>query len=149
MKSANPYLYFAGSTREAFDFYRSVFGGDFVAALTYREMDDGSMEITEAEMDRIAHIALPLGQRDLLMGTDVVAGMGEELTAGNNFQIAIEPESAEEAEHLFTSLSAGGTITMPLSRTGWAEKHGSCTDRFGVGWLIDYTGDMSAGQAAG
>ena len=149
MKSANPYLYFAGNTREAFDFYRSVFGGDFIAALTYREMQDDSMGISEAEMDRIAHIALPLGDGGMLMGTDIVTGMGEGLRAGNNFQIAIEPESAEEAEQLFTSLSNGGSVTMPLSRTSWAEKHGSCTDRFGIMWLVDYTGDMASEQAVG
>lgn len=144
MKSVNPYLYFDGNTREAFDFYRSVFGGDFVAALTFREMEDDSMELSEAEMDRIAHIALPLGQAGLLMGTDTVSAMGQELRMGNNFQIAIEPDSAEEAEQLFASLSDGGTVSMPLSRTSWAEKHGSCTDRFGIQWLIDYTGDMAS-----
>lgn len=144
MKSVNPYLYFDGNTREAFDFYRSVFGGDFVAALTFREMEDDSMELSEAEMDRIAHIALPLGQAGLLMGTDTVSAMGQELRTGNNFQIAIEPDSAEEAEQLFASLSDGGTVSMPLSRTSWAEKHGSCTDRFGIQWLIDYTGDMAS-----
>lgn len=147
MKSANPYLYFAGNTREAFEFYRSVFGGEFVAAFTYREMDDGSMEIPDAEMDRIAHIALPLGD-SLLMGTDFVPGMGPAPRAGTNFEIALEPESLEEAERLFAALAEGGKVDMPLSRTGWAERHGSCSDRFGVNWMVDYGGDVSPGEGS-
>jgi PhnB protein len=142
MKMAHPYLNFPGNTEEAFTFYRSVFGGDFVAVLRFRDFPGNDMEVPDDELDRIAHIALPLGGDTMLMGTDVVSSMPVELTVGNNFYITIEPDSAEEAERLFDALSAGGRIEMPLQQTAWAEKHGSCADRYGVQWMLDYTGSV-------
>lgn len=148
MKAANPYLNFAGNTEEAFNYYRSVFGGEFLALLRFRDFDDNAMRVPEAELDKIAHVALPLGNSSVLMGTDVVSSMPVTLRMGNNFYITVEPESAEEAVKLFAALADGGRILMPLQQTAWAEKHGSCTDRFGVQWMVDYTGTVqfSGGQ---
>jgi PhnB protein len=140
MKSVNPYLYFAGNTEEAFNFYKSVFGGEFLMVLRYRDFPGNSMGVAEGELDRIAHIGLPLGEADVLMGTDAVGDQA--LTMGTNIHLTIEPESAEEAERLFAALSAGGRVAMPLHRTEWAEKHGACVDRFGIQWMLDYTGNV-------
>jgi PhnB protein len=145
MIKAHPYLNFDGNTEEAFTFYRSVFGGEFSAVIRFRDFPDNVMGVSESELDKIAHIALPLGEDTLLMATDVVGSMPVALTVGNNFYIAIEPESAEEADTLFNALSAGGRIAMPLQQTEWAEKHGSFADRFGVQWMIDYTGSAEFG----
>ncbi|HEX7028616.1 MAG TPA: VOC family protein [Gammaproteobacteria bacterium] len=140
MKTVNPYLYFNGNTKEAFDFYQSVFGGDFVAVLRYRDFDNNAMGVPEAELEKIAHIALPLGENSMLMGTDALDSQG--VSAGNNFHIALEPESAQEADKVFDALSAGGKVNMPLQQTEWAEKHGQCVDRFGIQWIVDYTGNV-------
>ena len=147
MTAVNPYLNFPGNTREAFDFYRSVFGGEFLAVLRFRDFGENTMGIPDEEMDRIAHIALPLGPNNILMATDVV-GNRQELKVGNNSYITIEAESVEEADRLFDGLSAGGRVEMPLQQTQWAEKYGICIDRYGVQWMIDYTGNVRFGNGA-
>ena len=149
MKTANPYLNFAGNTEEAFTFYRSVFGGEFLSVLRFRDFGDNPMGVPEHELDRIAHVALPLGEGNLLMGTDVLEGWPQ-LTVGNNLYVSLEAESGEEAERLFDGLSAGGRSEMPLQRTEWAEKYGTCTDRYGVQWMVMYTGSVQfPGDSAG
>jgi PhnB protein len=142
MEAANPYLYFDGNTEEAFTFYRSVFGGEFDAVVRYSSFGDNPMGVPEGELDRIAHIALPLGPHNLLMGTDIASSMPVKLVTGNNFTIAVSPESGEEAEGLFVALSAGGEVETPLQKTEWAEKHGQCTDRFGIPWMVSYVGNV-------
>lgn len=142
--SVNPYLNFDGNTEEAFTFYRSVFGGEFLAVLRFRDFDGNPMGVPENELDKIAHVALPLGEDDMLMGTDVLGSQGQSLTIGNNVYITLKPESETEAERLFNALSDGGRIEMPLQTTEWAEKHGMCEDRFGVQWMIDYPGDVES-----
>lgn len=138
MKTVNPYLNFNGNTEEAFEFYRSVFGGKFPVIVRFKDLDDGS--VPEEDRNRIAHIALPLGQDHMLMGTDVLESRGQRLQVGNNFSITISAESAEEAANLFDALSDGGRVEMPLEETEWAERFGHCVDRFGIQWMIDYTG---------
>jgi PhnB protein len=142
MEAANPYLYFDGNTEEAFTFYKSVFGGEFDAVIRYGSFGDNAMGVAEDELNRIAHIALPLGRHNLLMGTDVTSSMPGKLTVGNNFTIAVSPESGAEADALFAALSAGGEVEMPLQETEWAEKHGHCTDRFGIQWMVSYAGSV-------
>lgn len=137
MKAAHPYLNFEGNTEEAFNFYKSVFGGEFQMVLRYRDMGD-DMGMTGADLDRIAHIALPLGGT-MLMGTDVV-GSGS-VTMGTNFYINVTPDSGDEAERVFDALvEGGGKVEMPLQETEWAEKYGACADRFSVQWMVNYEG---------
>lgn len=143
MKAANPYLNFNGNTEEAFKFYRSVFGGEFLALLRMRDFDSTPEGLSEAERDRVAHVALPLGDTNILMGTDILESQGQRLQFGNNYYIALEAESAEEARRVFDGLSAGGTVEMPLGRTEWAELYGSCVDRFSVQWMVSYTGSVT------
>jgi PhnB protein len=145
MKVANPYLNFEGYTEEAFRFYRSVFGGEFLDLRRFRDFPDNPMGIAEHELDKIAHIALSLGS-NILMGTDVVESMPTRVTIGNNFYITIEPESADEADSLFNALADGGVIEMPLMRTEWAEKYGICADRYGIQWMISYGGVVNDSQ---
>jgi PhnB protein len=141
IRSANVYLYFPGNTEDAFTFYRSVFGGDFSAVLRFGDFPDNPMRIPEPELDRIAHIALPLGEVIVLQGTDVVSSMPP-LTVGNNVCITLEAESGAEAERLFEALADGGRVEDPLKPVEWAEKYGICADRFGVHWMVMYTGSV-------
>lgn len=141
MKTANPYLNFDGNPEEAFTFYKSVFGGEFLTMMRFKDFEgmEGMDSLSEADLNKIGHIALSLGS-STLMGTDALAPMGHSLMMGNNFYITLEPDSADEAEKLFKKLSAGGQVEMPLQETGWAEKYGSLTDRFGVQWMVNYGG---------
>lgn len=141
MKHANPYLNFAGDTEDAFRFYRSVFGGDFPMVLRFREFGPGT---DGPDGDKLAHIALPLGS-SMLMGTDALESHGRTLVAGNNVSIHLEADSAEEAQQLFGALAGGGRIAMPLAATQWAELYGMCTDRFGVQWMVNWTGGAQFG----
>lgn len=141
MKSANPYIYFPGNTEEAFAFYRTVFGGDFMGVLRYRDFGENGMGVPANAMDKIAHTALPLGGGNTLMATDVVDPNAPR-TAGNNFYIALEADTAEEADRVFNALSDGGAVEMPLTKVEWAEKYGMCKDRFGIQWMMSYTGSV-------
>ena len=141
MNAVSPYLNFAGNTEEAFSFYQTVFGGE-LQILRFGDFPGNSMGVPDEDADRIAHAALPLTNGSTLMGTDTLASQGQELTPGNNVSIALEAGSEEEAEKLFGALSAGGNAIMPLARTEWAERYGMCVDRFGVQWMVNYTGNV-------
>ena len=142
VSAVNPYLNFQGNTQQAFDFYRSVFGGDFAGVIRYADFP-GNMGVAESDQDKLAHIALPLGKGNMLMGTDVVGQHGNKpFTPGNNFYISLSPDDADETNRLFTALSAGGQVEMPLQQTEWAELFACVVDRFGVQWMLDYTGNV-------
>jgi PhnB protein len=141
MKAASPYLNFAGNTEEAFEFYKSVFGGEFTNVTRFRDFADNPMGVAEAELDKIANIGLPLGPNATLMGTDLLEAWGP-LVAGNNFHIALETDTSDEADRLFDALSSEGTVHMSLQQTEWAEKYGDLTDRFGIRWMGMYTGSV-------
>lgn len=141
MKSANPYLNFKGNTEEAFEFYRSAFGVEFAVVMRFRDFEDGSRGLAEADLDKIAHIAMPLGS-SMLMGTDVLESQGQPLHTGNNFYIMLDPDTPEEADRIFNALAAGGKVEMPLQKTEWAEKYGALADRYGVQWMMSYIGDV-------
>lgn len=145
MKAAHPYLNFNGNAEEAFNYYKSVFGGEFAMVLRFRDFGEAA-GVAENDLDRIAHIALPLGDT-MLMASDVPASHGGSHVVGSNCYISLTPDSAEEAERVFNGLSASGTIEMPLQRTEWAEKYGSCVDKFGVRWMVNYAGNVRFGSS--
>jgi PhnB protein len=140
MHQVNPYLNFRGETEEAFAFYHSVFGGEAPSFVRYRDMGMGADG--DDEGDLVAHVSLPIGAGTLLMASDMTGAHAEGLQVGNNVEIYLAVEDAAEAQRLFEALAAGGTVTMPLERTAWAERFGSCVDRYGVHWMVDYTGDV-------
>jgi PhnB protein len=137
MASINPYLNFPGNTEEAFNFYKSVFGGDFLALQRFSDTPHAG-DVPEADKSKIMHVSLPIGKGNLLMGTDALEAFGQKLTVGNNIHIAIQPESREEAERLFNGLSAGGNVEMPLQDVFWGAYFGSLRDKFGIQWMINY-----------
>lgn len=140
MKNANPYLIFNGNAEEAFSFYKSVTGGEYVSLVRFREMQSAS-EMPEGAGDKLAHVSLSLGNGYTLMGSDTPDSAGNNVTFGDNTFVSIEADSRSEAEHLFNGLSKGGHIKMPLEKTEWAEKFGMCADKFGVQWMISYNGE--------
>ncbi len=136
MANYNVYLNFAGNTKAAFDFYKSVFGGDFSDVNYYSQIPD--MEIPEEHKDKIMHIGLPLDNGFILMGADAMEFMGHKNKEGNNVNISIQAESKEEADRLFNGLSAGGTVKMPLQDTFWNAYFGMLEDKFGIHWLVNF-----------
>jgi len=137
MPTINPYLNFAGNTEEAFNFYKSVFGGEFLALQRFKDTPEAD-KIPEHERDKIMHVALPIGKGNILMATDALESMGQKLTMGNNFYITIQPESKQEADRFFNSLSAGGKVEMPMRDEFWGAYFGAFRDKFGVQWMINY-----------
>lgn len=136
MSVINPYLSFAGKCEEAFEFYRSVFGGEFAMIGRFSEMDLG-MPIPDEEKNYIMHVALPIGGGSILMGSDVPSAMGD-VKSGNSYSIAIAPDSEEEARRLFDGLSTGGTVTMPMDNAPWGALFGMFTDKYGFNWMVNY-----------
>lgn len=134
MAKLNPYLNFDGKTEEAFNFYKSVFGGEFKGGIS-RLKDIPGMEVPEEAKELVIHIALPIGD-DLLMASDIMPG--QTFVQGNNNYISVFPDSREEADRLFVGLSEGGEVEMPMADQFWGDYYGSLKDQFGVCWMINY-----------
>ena len=137
----NTYLNFDGNCREAFEFYRSVFGGEFSIFQAFRD-GPGDMGLPEEEMDNIMHVSLSVGD-SVLMGSDVPSSFGPPHVPGNNFSVSVSPDSREETDRLFAALSDGGAVTMPLQDMFWGSYFGSCTDKFGINWQVNFEGAQS------
>jgi PhnB protein len=135
----NVYLNFAGNTEEAFEFYRSVFGGEFASVVRFKDMPMEGVSIPEADQDKILHIGLPIGDGQMLMASDALSSLGQELTQGNSAHISVHPDSRDEADRLFGALSAGGSVEMPIGDQPWGDYYGSFRDRFGVQWMINHS----------
>lgn len=132
----NTYLTFDGNCREAFEFYRSVFGGEFAEFQTFAD-GPADMPVSDEEKGRVMHVAIPIDS-SILMGSDS-SSFGPPLTVGNNFSLSIDAESRERCDELFATLSAGGAVVMPLQDMFWGAYFGQCTDRFGVNWMVSHT----------
>ena len=139
MRNISPYLLFNGQAQEAFDFYKSVFGGEFGMVQKFKEVPEEDRErggIKGEEGEKLIHVSLPVG-RFVLMGSD--APESRRVDMGNNFAISLETDSKEEAEKIFQALSEDGEVTMPLSDTFWGAYYGMLRDKFGIGWMVGYT----------
>lgn len=139
MATLNPYLNFPGTTEEAFNFYKSVLGGDFAGGIFRFKDTPEAKKMNAGDREKIMHVALPIGKGNMLMATDALESMGQKLSAGNNFHLSLEVESKEEANKIFNGLSAGGKATMPLADTFWGSYFGMLTDKFGIQWMVSYT----------
>lgn len=142
MAKVSTYLNFTRNTEEAFNFYRSVFGGDFKAPGIRRFSDipqtDGMLPVADSDKNLVMHVELDIRGGHILMGTDAPDSMGFRLNFGNNVHISIETDSREETNQLFNALSAGGKVTMALEDMFWGGYYGSCTDKFGVHWMFNF-----------
>lgn len=135
------YLNFDGEAEEAFNFYKSVFGGELSANMKMVEAPDMG-KLSEEEKNRTMHISLPLSDGIVLMGSDILPSFGQTLNKGNNMYASLHPDSREEADRLFNGLSAGGTIEMPMADQFWGDYFGSFTDKYGIGWMVNYNPDQ-------
>ncbi len=137
MAAFNTYLNFNGNTEEAFNFYKSVLGGDFAQLMRFKEVPGGGGQ-PESEGEKIMHIALPVGNGNMLMATDVTGNMPR-VTFGTAYSIMVSPETEDEAHQIFDGLSEGGRIQMPLEKMFWGDWFGQLTDKFGVQWMMNYS----------
>ncbi|MBU8882546.1 VOC family protein [Flavobacteriaceae bacterium JJC] len=139
MAQVNAYLTFDGNCEEAFNFYKSVFGGEFPMIGKFGDMppQEGMPPMSEEIKNRVMHVTLPISQETILMGSDTMPGMHDH-KAGNNISLSINTDSKEEAERLFNGLSEGGNVTMPLADTFWGAYFGMWTDKFGINWMVNY-----------
>ena len=130
------YLSFNGNCREALDFYRSVFGGEYVIIQTF---GDGppDMGVPESDRDKIMHATLTVGD-GVIMGSDMPSNFGPPPVVGSNFSLSYPTQSREETDELFAKMSEGGKVTMPLQDMFWGSYFGACTDKFGINWQFDY-----------
>lgn len=131
----NAYLTFGGDCRAAFEFYRSVFGGEFLSIQTFAD-GPADMGAPEEANDLIMHVTLPVGS-GVLMGSDTIEQFSPAPVTGTNFSLSLGPDSREQADDLFAKLSDGGRVTMPMQDQFWGSYFGTCTDRFGIGWMIN------------
>jgi len=139
MTKLNIYLNFAGEAEEAFNFYKSIFKGDFTSVVRFKDMQMQGIDIPKEHENKIMHIALPIGKDDSLMASDALESMGHKLVNGNNVYISVRPESKEEADRIFTALSADGTIEMQIADQAWGDYYGSLKDKFGILWMVNYS----------
>lgn len=134
MKNISPYLTFNGNCEEAFNFYKSVFGGDFLSIGRFSELPN-DFKVSEKDNNLIMHVTLPMGD-SLLMGSDTSDSFSPPVKQGTNFSISITAESKPEADNLFKKLSQDGNVTMPMANTFWGSYFGMLTDQFGISWMI-------------
>ncbi|HXS58576.1 MAG TPA: VOC family protein [Hanamia sp.] len=141
MSRVSTYLNFSRNTEEAFNFYKSVFGGEFggmgISRFGQIPPSDEMPAIAEADKNLIMHIELPILGGHILMGTDAPETMNFKLNFGNNVHINLEPDTREETKKLFSALSAGGQVEMDLQDMFWGDYFGSCKDKFGVQWMFN------------
>lgn len=137
MPSLNTYLTFNGNCEKAFDFYQSVFGGEFLSKSRFKEMPpDPNYPIADDDMEKIMHISLPIGKNTVLLGSDTSEAWTKNFIQGNNFSISIDVEDKTEADNLFKSLSKNGQVIMPMSQTFWGSYFGMFVDQFGIQWMV-------------
>ena len=134
------YLNFENTTEEALRFYAKVLGGELTEVYRFGAMpQEGGPELTPEQKNLVMHVGLQLPDGQMIMASDMLPGMGPKRVEGNNFSISVHPDSRQEADRIFSALSEGGSITMPIADQFWGDYFGSLTDRFGVNWMVNYT----------
>ena len=137
MALINPHINFNGNAEEAFNFYKSVFGGEFTKIMRLKDIASSEFPVAENDANKIMHIALPIG-KNILMGNDVPESMGPVNENENRSKIVISAESRAEAGRLFSGLSAGGNVEMPIADSPWGSYFGMFRDKYGIEWMVDF-----------
>eukprot|EP01136_Pigoraptor_vietnamica_P001145 Opistho-1_new@27390 len=138
MAIINPHINFNGNAEEAFTFYKSVFGGEFSRIIRFKELASPEFPVSEKEENKIMHIALPIGKTNRLMANDVPEILGKTNENENRSKIVISTESKEEADKIFSGLSAGGQIEMPITDSPWGSYFGMFRDKYGIEWMVEF-----------
>ena len=140
MARTSTYLNFQRNTEEVFNFYKTIFGGEFIGGINrFGDIppSDEMPPLPDEDKNLIMHIEFAIVGGHVLMGTDAPESMGFHVKFGNNAHINLEPDTRAETKRLFDALSAGGQVTMELQDMFWGAYYGSCTDRFGVQWMFN------------
>jgi PhnB protein len=139
MARVNPHIHFNGNAEEAFEFYKSVFGGSFSKIMRFKDLSTEGFQFPEEELNKIMHIALPISAGCVLMGSDVPNMLGIVNENENRSKITVSAESKAEAAAIFNGLSTGGTIEFPMGDSPWGSYFGAFRDKYGVEWMVDFT----------
>ena len=146
MTKLNPYLSFKGTCEDAFNFYKSVFGNEFLFVGRFKDMpENANFPISESDKEKIMHISLPISNETVLFGCDTSNNFENSTIIGNNITLSIETDSMDEATRIFKGLSDGGTVTMPLDKTFWDAYYGMFIDKYGINWMVNY--DLSKSKS--
>ncbi|MCX6118849.1 MAG: VOC family protein [Proteobacteria bacterium] len=137
MPTINPYINFNGNAEDAFEFYRSVFGGEFSKVIRFKDLESSDFKVSDKEKNKIMHIALPIG-KNVLMANDVPEIMGRVNENENRSKISVSVESRKEADKLFSGLSKDGNVEMPISDSPWGSYFGMFRDKYGIEWTIEF-----------
>lgn len=137
MPSLNPYINFNGNAEEAFTFYQSVFGGEFGPIIRFKDLASAEFPVPEAEANKIMRITLPIGD-SVLIANDVPSFLGPVNENENRSKIAVTADTKEEADKLFTGLSAGGTVEMPMGQSPWGTYFAMFRDKYGIEWTVEF-----------
>ena len=141
MATINPWINFNGNAEEAFMFYKSVFGGEFTKIVRFRDMASGDYKVPEHEENKIMQIVLPIGKDAMLIANDVPEVLGRVNENENRSKILVNTESKEEADQLFTGLSAGADVEGPMGDSPWGSYAGMFRDKYGIEWIIEFSPD--------
>ncbi len=137
MATINPYINFNGNAEEAFNFYRSVFGGEFSTLIRFKDLESSEFEVSENDADKIMRIVLPIGD-NALIANDVPEVLGRVSENENRSKIAVSVDSREEADRVFNGLSAGGTVEMPADNSPWGTYFAMFRDKYGIEWTVEF-----------
>ncbi len=138
MATINIYLNFNGNCEEAFNFYKSVFGGEFSYFSRFGSVPEGDRyKVSDAYKNRVMHVALPIGNTEL-MGSDCHEDQSDSFILGNNFSVSITADSKGDVDRIFNALLKGGVVTMAVNSTFWGDYIGMLTDKFGVNWMVSF-----------
>ena len=135
MPAINPYINFNGNAEEAFNFYKSVFGGEFETIVRFKDLEGPEFQVSEEDASKIMRIVLPIGG-NVLIANDVPTAMGPVNENENRSKISISAETREEAEKLFDGLSQGGAVEMPMSESPWGTSFAMFRDKYGIVWPV-------------
>lgn len=137
MATINPYINFNGNAEEAFNFYKSVFGGEFSSLVRFKDLEGPGFSVTPEDADKIMRIELPIGENTLI-ANDVPAALGPVSENENRSKIAVTADSREEAENIFNGLSVGGAVEMPIDQSPWGTYFAMFRDKYGIEWTVEF-----------
>lgn len=137
MTAINPYINFNGNAEEAFNFYKSVFGGEFETIVRFGDLDSSEFPVSEEDVNKIMRITLPIGN-NILIANDVPGALGPVNENENRSKISVQAESRVEADGIFTGLTVGGAIEMPMNTSPWGTYFGMFRDRYGIEWTVEF-----------
>ena len=143
MAHINPHINFNGNAEEAFNFYKSVFGGSFTKIIRFKDLSNTEHQLSEKEANKIMHIALPIGN-SILMANDVPDFLGRVNENENRSKIFVAVQSREEADKIFNGLSADGTVEMPIGDSPWGSYFAMFRDKYGIEWMVEFESNTKA-----